>query len=178
MMISGSTPTQCSITAFPKTANTSLKLKIPSTVDARTSSIGSSLVRSRLPQSVFPLGCRVDRESTVQLSGWNLKETNITVSFKTPGVYSLPVPTSTNKCQPQLLSTPYFAVDTLEESLEAEPNEAIASARVIPWPCNVNGRIDRPGDVDVFRFEGSAGQEVMATRRSPTQFANRTPCCG
>ena len=26
----------------------------------------------------------------------------------------------------------------------------------------VNGRIDRPGDTDVFRFEGKAGQEIVA----------------
>ena len=55
-----------------------------------------------------------------------------------------------------------FAVDALPECLEQEPNDQPAHAQPITLPVIVNGRIDRPGDWDVFRFEGHAGQKIVA----------------
>jgi hypothetical protein len=55
-----------------------------------------------------------------------------------------------------------FAVDTLPECLEQEPNNQLTSAQKVISPIIVNGRIDKPGDVDVFRFEGRAGDEIVA----------------
>ena len=55
-----------------------------------------------------------------------------------------------------------YAVDTLEESLEAEPNNAAVAAQAIAVPRIVNGRIDAPGDVDVFAIEGRAGDALVA----------------
>jgi hypothetical protein len=51
---------------------------------------------------------------------------------------------------------------------DQEPNDQTAQAQSISLPVIVNGRIDRPGDWDVFRLDGSAGQvvvlEVLARR--------------
>ena len=55
-----------------------------------------------------------------------------------------------------------FAVDTLPECLEQEPNDSPATAQPVTLPVIVNGRIDQPGDWDVFRFEGRAGDQVVA----------------
>jgi len=55
-----------------------------------------------------------------------------------------------------------YAVDTLPECTETEPNDDTQGAQRITLPRIVNGRIDRPGDMDVFRFEGQAGDEVVA----------------
>ena len=55
-----------------------------------------------------------------------------------------------------------FAVDSLPERLEREPNNQIASAQKIKLPVVINGRIDQPGDCDVFRFDGHAGEEIVA----------------
>ncbi len=55
-----------------------------------------------------------------------------------------------------------FAVDTLPECLEQEPNNQPESAQPVTLPVIVNGRIDQPGDWDVFRFEGRAGEEIVA----------------
>jgi hypothetical protein len=52
-------------------------------------------------------------------------------------------------------------VDTLPEFLEQEPNDADAAQRII-LPVIVNGRIDAPGDGDVFQFEAAAGQTLIA----------------
>ena len=48
------------------------------------------------------------------------------------------------------------------ECLEQEPNDDPAEAQPVTLPVIVNGRIDRPGDCDVFRFEGRAGQKIVA----------------
>ena len=37
-----------------------------------------------------------------------------------------------------------------------------ATAQPVTLPVIVNGRIDRPGDWDVFRFEGRAGDQIVA----------------
>src|SRR5262245_3411771 len=51
---------------------------------------------------------------------------------------------------------------------EKEPNDGFRQAQPIPVPAAVDGLIGRPRDVDVFRFEGKAGQrlllEVLAAR--------------
>ncbi len=51
---------------------------------------------------------------------------------------------------------------------EKEPNEGFRQAQRIQVPQVVEGVIERPRDVDVFRFEGKAGQrlrlEVLAAR--------------
>ena len=54
-----------------------------------------------------------------------------------------------------------FSVDTLPECLEKEPNDSTQTAQAVTLPVIVNGRIDRPDDGDVFRFEGRAGQEIV-----------------
>src|SRR5262245_8412082 len=51
---------------------------------------------------------------------------------------------------------------------EKEPNEGFKQSQPIQIPQVVEGAIDRPRDVDVFRIEGKAGQrlvfEVLAAR--------------
>jgi len=55
-----------------------------------------------------------------------------------------------------------FAVDTLPECFEQEPNDASTSANRVTLPVIVNGRIDTSGDVDVFQFEGHTGDTIVA----------------
>jgi len=99
---------------------------------------------------IFPLGGPAGAHTEVELSGWNLPATHMTfdATEKTPGVYPL-------AGQP-------FQVESLPESLEKEPNNDAATAQRVKLPLVVNGRIDRPGDWDVFRFEGKAGETVVA----------------
>ena len=95
--------------------------------------------------SAFPLGGRAGSKTTVQLTGWNLPSNKTTVDTKHP------------------LATPAaFMVDTLPEAFEKEPNNSPAAAQRVKLPVTMNGRIDRPGDWDVFRFQGRAGQAIVA----------------
>ena len=109
--------------------------------------------------SIFPLGARAGATTTVKLSGWNLPTDTLTIDAKdmTPGLH----PLSVRKGE-MISNTMPFSVDTLPECLEKEPNDATPTAQAVTLPVIVNGRIDRPGDWDVFRFEGRAGQEIVA----------------
>ena len=55
-----------------------------------------------------------------------------------------------------------FALDSLPECLEKEPNDEPSKAQKVQLPIIINGRIDRPGDWDVFEVEGKAGQTIVA----------------
>jgi len=109
--------------------------------------------------SVFPLGGPADARIAVELTGWNLPTTRLTVDNQdqVPGVCPLAV-----RGQEWLSGRVPFAVDTLPECLEQEPNDQPAQAQRVTLPVIVNGRIGQPGDSDGFCFDGRAGDEIVA----------------
>jgi hypothetical protein len=48
------------------------------------------------------------------------------------------------------------------QTAEKEPNNSPKTAQRIKLPIIVSGRVDRPGDWDVFAFDGRAGDQVVA----------------
>lgn len=109
--------------------------------------------------SIFPLGGKLGEQTTVALRGWNLPLTSLThdAQDERPGIVQLSV------TKGKLVSNPVsFAVNTLPECTEQEPNDTPDNAQPVTLPIVVNGRIDKPGDSDVFRFEGHAGDDVVA----------------
>jgi hypothetical protein len=108
---------------------------------------------------VFPLGGQAGTATTVKLSGWNLPTDTLTLDAKdmTPGIHPLTV-----RKGEMISNTMPFLVDTLPECVEREPNDSAQTAQAVTLPAIVNGRIDRPGDWDVYRFEGRAGQQIIA----------------
>ena len=108
---------------------------------------------------IFPLGGPAGAPTTLALQGWNLPSATLTMDGrdKPPGIYRLTV----NKDGRESNVAP-FALDTLPECLEQEPNNQVDHAQRIALPAIVNGRIDPPGDADVFQFEGRAGGEIVA----------------
>lgn len=109
--------------------------------------------------SIFPLGGTAGTRPQVELSGWNLLQTNVTVdyAYKDRGVYPVSV-----KVGDQLSNEVPFAIDSLPEALEQEPNDEPAKAQQVVLPAMVNGRIGQPGDRDVFAFVGRAGEVIVA----------------
>lgn len=108
---------------------------------------------------IFPLGGPAGATTEIELTGWNLPETRLAVDNKAvvPGIR----PVSVRKGE--WVSSPApFAVDTLPEVLEKEGNNEPKNAQRVSLPVIVNGRIGQPGDADVFRFEGRAGEEIVA----------------
>ncbi|MHB8897590.1 MAG: PPC domain-containing protein [Thermoguttaceae bacterium] len=104
---------------------------------------------------IFPLGGRVGEKTSVELTGYNLPKNKLTLSGKEPEVRPVSVR------QGDLCSNDRpFAFDSLRECLEKEPNGADAP-QAIGLPTIVNGRIGEPGDLDVFRIEGKAGEQII-----------------
>ncbi len=109
--------------------------------------------------SIFPLGRRAGTAVKVDTQGWNLgkAELNLPPPDAAPGIYQVTARVD------GIVSNPMpFAVDTLPECREKEPNNDPAHAQRVTLPVIVNGRIDRPGDWDVFQFQGRAGQTIVA----------------
>jgi len=108
---------------------------------------------------IFPLGARAGKTATIQMEGWNLDKATIAAPPKTakPGVHLVAATKGkhTSNHRP-------FALDTLPECRDKEPNNAIAKAQKVELPVIVNGRVDRPDDWDVFEVQGKAGATVVA----------------
>jgi len=109
--------------------------------------------------SIFPLGAPVGADVKITMKGWNLKGAKLTPPDKNApagigAVGAVSQGFSTNRVP--------FARDTLPETLEQDDNNTIAAAQKVKLPIIINGRIDRPGDWDVYQFTGKAGQTVVA----------------
>ncbi len=109
--------------------------------------------------SIFPLGGPAGDETTVRLKGWNLPVDKLTMDAKDKAAGSYPI--SVRKGDMISNRVP-FGVDTLPEAMEKEPNHSFETAQPVAPPVIINGRADQPGDWDVFRVEGRAGQRIIA----------------
>jgi hypothetical protein len=108
---------------------------------------------------VFPLGGQVGTSVLASVSGWNLP-TQV-VPFDTQGGGDLIRQTYLSK-DAWRSNRVLYAVDALPECDEVEPNDTVRDAQAISAPQIINGRIGQPGDVDTFRVDGHAGDEIVA----------------
>ncbi|ASV76521.1 putative serine proteinase, subtilase family [Thermogutta terrifontis] len=114
---------------------------------------------------IFPLGSQVGQPVSLEVKGWNTEGAQVEMPPQDagPGIHFV------RAVRNGLVSNRVpFARDTLPEVMEKEPNNQPDQAQPVSLPAIINGRIDQPGDWDVFRVEGKAGQtlvaEVMARR--------------
>ncbi len=106
---------------------------------------------------VFPLGSQAGKETTFSLNGWNLAQTEFTRTIPEPGMHLV------SSGKDGVASNPVpISVDTMPEHLETEPNNSLDDAQQVGLARIVNGRIDRAGDIDVFRIDCRAGTEIVA----------------
>jgi hypothetical protein len=108
---------------------------------------------------MFPLGGKMGVKTVASVNGWNLPRTRLPLDTRAGN--DLIRQTAYRKGKLLSNSIPY-AVDTLPECDETESNNSTKEAQRVELPRIINGRINRPGDVDVFRFEGRGGDEVVA----------------
>ena len=110
--------------------------------------------------SIFPLGGPAGARTTVELKGWNLPAAKLIEDDQRQAAGRLSALRAqrrswiSNACR-----SPWTRC---RKCLEKEPNNRQANAQRVKLPVIVNGRIDQPGDWDVFRFEGRAGEEIVA----------------
>lgn len=109
--------------------------------------------------SIFPLGGRMGEPVSIKMKGWNLDAAQLTPPSKDapPGILSL-----TAKKNDFVSNRVPFALDTLPECFENEPNNDITHAQRVKLPIIINGRIDKSDDWDVYEFSGNAGDTIVA----------------
>jgi hypothetical protein len=128
------------------------------------SEFGTYLLRiGNLPfaTSIFPLGGRIGETVAVTFGGGNLAEPlvhHVDLSQRAgTGRERLQAPYAD-----QVVASPMlFEASDLPSAIEQEPNDETAQAATLALPVIVDGRIDRPGDVDHFRFAGRAGERIV-----------------
>lgn len=113
--------------------------------------------------SVFPLGGRAGAAQTVQVTGWNLPTDRMKLNpgKREPGIWSIGLGGKHGMAQ-QI----EFALAELPECNEKEPNNKTDNAQTVQLPIVINGRIDQAGDWDVYRFQGKAGERIVAQVRA------------
>ncbi|MFC1763203.1 hypothetical protein ACFL6U_14135 [Planctomycetota bacterium] len=107
---------------------------------------------------LFPLGGRVGVDTVSEIDGWNLPQNKLRLDTRSGG-QAIRQTSLYQKSKASNAVT--YAVDTLRGVMETENNDTPAQAQQIKTPRMINGRIDRPGDVDVFAFDGRAGQGLV-----------------
>ena len=109
--------------------------------------------------SIFPLGGPSGSNATFDVDGWNLAGNSLAMDTteKRPGTFFVSV-----RNQQLLSNSVRILLDSKPDSFETEPNDCPNLAQSMTLPIALNGRIDRPGDQDVFRFDGKAGDEIVA----------------
>jgi hypothetical protein len=112
---------------------------------------------------IFPIGGAAKTRTTIAMEGWNLPVSRLTLepAAMKPGILPLSVRNGEH-----LSNTVPFAVDTLPECLGQDDHHTPESAQPITIPTIINGRITNPGAWDVYRFEGHAGQAIVAEVRA------------
>jgi len=108
--------------------------------------------------SIFPLGAKAGTTAKIDMKGWNVDGAKISPPppDAPPGVYWL------TARQGKFVSNRIpFAVDSLPECVETEPNNDRAAPQKVELPIIVNGRVNQPDDWDVYQFSGRAGDTVV-----------------
>ncbi|MBN1417598.1 MAG: PPC domain-containing protein [Planctomycetes bacterium] len=106
---------------------------------------------------IFPLGARRGFSATVILRGANLPSDRLDLAVPEDAPRVLRVGLERGGLAQNRLP---FAVGDGPEVLETEPNDAPPANRV-DVPVTINGRIDRPGDKDLFAFRARAKERLV-----------------
>lgn len=119
-----------------------------------------SLAERPFITSAFPLGCRSGQRRYISVYGWNLTTNRLFLNARSDdaeGIHHKPLGHGRNAS-----NVVAYSVIDLHADDEIESNDSLATAQRVRLPRVVDGRIEQPGDVDIFEFEGKAGDEIVA----------------
>ncbi len=107
---------------------------------------------------IFPLGGRVGEPVKIDMDGWNLEKATMAPppNDAKPGLHLLAATDGKSVSN----SVP-FALDTLPECLKGGPIDDPSKAQKVTLPIIVNGRVDRPGEWDIYEVEGKTGETIV-----------------
>ncbi|MBP90360.1 MAG: hypothetical protein CMJ64_27250 [Planctomycetaceae bacterium] len=105
---------------------------------------------------VFPLGGRAGSKVKFELAGQHASDRNIEVELpsQAPGVHLQRFPLGNSLSNPVLID-----LSDLDEHLEAEPNDEPGGDNAIAIPAVLNGRMEKPGDVDCWTITANKDQK-------------------
>jgi hypothetical protein len=118
-----------------------------------------SLGESPFVTSIFPLGARAGKPVPVKMKGWNLGKARLRLPPQTAGAGPYRIAADRRDLVSNRVP---FALDNLPECREKEGNNDAKLAQKVSLPIIVNGRMNTPGDSDLFQVEGKAGQTLVA----------------
>ena len=108
------------------------------------------------PTAVYPSGGKAGETAELTFIGDANGPISKSVAFPAEGVETTVYIEDANGITP---SGHVLRVSPNPNALEAEPNNGFDNATVVPtFPSSFNGILQEPGDVDVFKFTGKAGQ--------------------
>lgn len=112
---------------------------------------------------IYPLGGQPDTETKIQLYGVNLgvDSLNLKIPADSPSVRRVEI--TRDGLKSNVLP---FAVNKTQQISETESNDSTQTANKIEAPVIINGRIEKPGDVDYFSFQGKAKQRLVVDVRA------------
>ena len=108
---------------------------------------------------IFPPGARAGETVSADMSGWNLENAKLILPGPDAGESLHPAGAARHDVLSNLIP---FAIDTLPECTERRSNNDLNTAQDVTLPVIINGRIETPGDRDVFRFTAKKGDTVVA----------------
>lgn len=150
---------------------------IGSLVIIASSAVASAELPSPVLNTVFPAGGRAGTSVSVTVEGTALDEMaglrlaagritakktdgpqwTLTIPADVPpGIYDLRVVGKYGLSGPRA-----FVIGNRPESVETEANDTLAAPNDVPVDNIVNGRLDKPGDIDSYRFAAEARQRVV-----------------
>lgn len=113
---------------------------------------------------IFPLGSQINTDPNVTAYGWNLVAPEFRFSTAEQGSS---VKRGVLRSNDMISNYVHYEVGQLPESMEKESNDSMDAAQKVDLQSTTNGRVDRPGDVDFYRFQASEGQviKILITAR-------------
>jgi hypothetical protein len=119
------------------------------------------IVAGQIPyvETILPSSGEPGSVITAQAIGYNLdggEKIAIDLSNSAPGTIEVRAKTSRGVSNPMP-----FEVTELPQAVESEPNDSREKANVVSAPTEISAHIDRPGDIDFFKFH-MAYKQVMS----------------
>lgn len=107
---------------------------------------------------IFPLGGRAGEPVKIEMDGWNLEKATMVPPPKDaePGHHMLAA--TDGKFVSNYVP---FATDTLPVCLKTGAIDDPSKAQKVTIPIIVNGRVERPGEWDIYEVEGKAGETIV-----------------
>lgn len=122
--------------------------------------------------SIYPLGGRRGQPLTLQLSGQSLpsQTLTLTVPADAPAEFNVTPQFGPRSANPLTLD-----LSDLPEFLEKEPNHTAENRSPITPPAVLNGRIDQPGDADLWPIQLKKGEAIEFTASAGRLGSPMTP---